>query len=76
MVDARLSPTRDMDAARRFFRQALALAGRAPTKVTTDGHDAYPRAIRETLGPEGSHRCSRYKNNRIEMASSQCTISA
>ena len=66
LVDARLSPTRDMDAAQRFFAQALALAGAAPAQVTTDGHDAYPRAIRETLGPEIQHRTSRYKNNRIE----------
>jgi len=66
LVDARLSPTRDMDAAQRFFRRALALAGDAPAQVTTDGHDAYPRAIRETLGSGVTHRCSRYKNNQIE----------
>jgi len=66
LVDARLRPTRDRDAAQRFFRQALALAGDAPAPVTTDGHDAYPRAIREALGPEVAHRCSRYKNNLIE----------
>jgi len=34
--------------------------------VTTDGHDSYPRAIRETLGVEVMHRCSPYLNNRIE----------
>jgi putative transposase len=66
LVDARLSKTRDMDAAQRFFRQALALAGDAPAQVTTDGHDAYPRAVRETLGDTVIHRTSRYKNNRIE----------
>jgi len=66
LVDARLSPTRDMDAAQRFFRQAHALAGVAPEQVTTDGHDAYPRAIRQTLGLGARHRTSRYKNNRIE----------
>ena len=42
------------------------MVGQAPEKVTTDGHDAYPRAIRETLGPEVQHRTSRYMNNRIE----------
>ena len=31
-----------------------------------DGHDAYPRAIRETLGEGVAHRCSQYMNNRIE----------
>jgi len=34
--------------------------------VTTDGHDAYPRAIRETLGPDVQHRTRRYLNNRME----------
>jgi putative transposase len=55
-----------MDAAQRFFRQALDIAGRPPEQVTTDGHDAYPRAIRGTLGPAVQHRTSRHKNNRIE----------
>ena len=66
LVDALLSEKRDMDAAQCFFAQALSVAGHAPAQVTTDGHDAYPRAIRETLGPAAAHRCSRYKNNRIE----------
>jgi transposase-like protein len=55
-----------MDAARQFFAQALDIVGHVPTRVTTDGHDAYPRAIRETLGPGTRHRTSRYKNNRLE----------
>ncbi len=55
-----------MAAAQRFFARALELADRAPSQVTTDGHDAYPRAIRETLGPDVRPRASRYKNNRIE----------
>jgi putative transposase len=66
LVDALLSEQRDMAAARRFFRQALDIAGHAPEQVTTDGHDAYPRAIRETLGDEVIHRTSRDKNKRIE----------
>ncbi len=65
LVDARLSATRDMDAAQQFFRQAFALAGDTPEQVTTDGHDAYPRAIREILGDGVAHRTSRYKNDRI-----------
>jgi len=65
LVDVRLSQTRDMDAAQRFFRQALDLAGAAPEQVTTDGHDAFPRAIRETRGGGVTHRRSRYKNKRI-----------
>ncbi|CAA9564233.1 MAG: Integrase, catalytic region [uncultured Thermomicrobiales bacterium] len=66
LVEALLSEKRDMAAARRFFAQALDVVGRAPEQVTTDGHDAYPRAIRETLGDGVTHRTSRYKNNRIE----------
>src|SRR3954452_20560434 len=50
LVDALLCEKRDMAAAQQFFTQALDVAGRAPEQVTTDGHDAYPRAIRETLG--------------------------
>ena len=65
LVDALLSEKRDMAAAQRFFTQALEVAGRAPGQVTTDGHDADPRAIRETLGDAAIHRTSRYKNNRI-----------
>jgi len=40
--------------------------GQAPEKVTTDGHDSYPRAGRETLSPDVHHRTSRSMNNRIE----------
>ncbi len=39
--------------------------GPLPERVTTDGHGAYPRAIRETLG-DAVHRTSRYRNNRLE----------
>ncbi len=66
LVDSLLSSKRDMDAAKRFFRQALDVAENRPKSVTTDGHDSYPRAIRETLGAEVSHRCSPYLNNCIE----------
>ncbi len=66
LVEALLSEKRDMAAAQRFFAQALDIADHAPEQVTTDGHDAYPRAIRETLGPGVHHRTSRDKNNRIE----------
>jgi len=65
LVEALLSERRDMAAAQRFFARALDLVGHAPEHVTTDGHDASPRAIRETLGDAVSHRTSRYKNNRI-----------
>ncbi|SRR6266700_615830 len=57
---------RDMDAAKQFFSQAITVIGHAPERVTTDGHDAYPRAIRETLGTDVVHRTNAYLNNRIE----------
>jgi len=34
--------------------------------VTTDGHDSYPRAIREELGMDVLHRTNKYLNNRLE----------
>ena len=49
LVDTMLSATRDMRAAKRFFRSARSVAGFVPDRVTTDGHDSYPRAIRSTL---------------------------
>lgn len=65
LADARPSERRDRDAAQRCFAQALPTAGQAPERVTTAGHDAYPRAIRETLGQAVTHRTSRHNNNRI-----------
>ena len=66
LVDSMLSEKRDMAAAKRFFQQALDVVGHTPERVTTDGHDAYPRAIRETLGSDVLHRTNRYLNNRVE----------
>ena len=66
LVDSMLSEKRDMEAAKRFFKQARDVVGHAPERVTTDGHDSYPRAIRETLGSDIIHRCNRYLNNRVE----------
>jgi len=66
LVETMLSKTRDMEAAKRFFAYALQTVGQAPEKVTTDGHDSYPRAVRETLGPNVCHGASRSMNNRIE----------
>ena len=66
LVDSMLSARRDMEAAKRFFACSLEVVGHSPEKVTTDGHDAYPRAIREMLGEGVVHRCSQYLNNRLE----------
>ncbi|GHO63093.1 hypothetical protein KSC_019850 [Ktedonobacter sp. SOSP1-52] len=42
------------------------MVGHAPERVTSDGHDSYPRAIRETFGSAVTHRCNPYLNNRLE----------
>ncbi len=55
-----------MEAAKCFFQQALETVGHAPERVTTDGHDSYPRAICETLGTDVFHRTNKYLNNRLE----------
>jgi putative transposase len=40
--------------------------GQSPLKVTTDGHDSYPRVVKEVLGETVEHRLNQYLNNRIE----------
>jgi putative transposase len=66
LVDGRLSETRDMAAARAFFQSTKTVTGTTPARVTTDGHDSYPRAIQTELGEGVRHRANRYLNNRIE----------
>ena len=66
LVDVLFSEHRDMAAAKAFFRSAKAVTGITPARVTTDGHDSYPRAIRTKLGRQVRHRTSRYMNNRLE----------
>jgi len=66
LVDVMFSERRDMKAARAFFRSAKAVTGTTPDRVTTDGHDSYPRAIRTELGKGVRHRTSRYRNNGLE----------
>ena len=66
LVDVMFSEHRDMVAAKAFFRSAKTVTGVTPERVTTDGHDSYPRAIRTTLGEDVQHRTSRYLNNRLE----------
>src|SRR6201997_4527017 len=66
LVDVMFSEHRDLAAAKRFFRSAKAVTGVIPDRVTTDGHDAYPRAIRTELGSRVRHRTNQYLNNRLE----------
>src|SRR3982751_4955337 len=60
LVDSMLSATRDMAAAQRFFRSAQSMIHAVPKQVTTDGHDSYPRTIKEVLGADVEHRSSAY----------------
>jgi len=66
LVDIRLSATRDLEAAKAFFEQAVATVGHKPERVTTDKHAAYPQAIQASLGFSVIHRTNPYLNNRIE----------
>jgi transposase-like protein len=66
LVDSRLSEKRDMEAAQQFLKQALAVLGRAPECVMTDGHASSPRAVRETVDDHVQHRISKYLTNRLE----------
>ena len=50
LVDIRLSETRDLAAAKAFFRSARVVTGVVPDRVTSDGHSLYPRAIACELG--------------------------
>jgi transposase-like protein len=60
------SERRDMEAAKAFFRSAKTVTGITPDRVTTDGHDSYPRAIRAELGKRVRHRTSRYLTDVID----------
>jgi len=66
LVDVRLSDTRDLAAAEAFFRSAWTIIGVTTDGITTDGHDAYPRAIRHIFGERVTHPTNRYVNNHLE----------
>jgi putative transposase len=74
LVDVMFSEHRDMAAAKAFFQSAKTVIDVTPDRVTTDGHDSYPRAIRTTLGGGVKHRINRYLNNRLEQ--DHCGIKA
>jgi putative transposase len=66
LVDVMLSEHRDLAAAKHFFRSAKSVTGITPDRVTTDGHDAFTRAIRTELAERVRHRTNQYLNNRLE----------
>lgn len=70
-VDFRLSPRRDVAAAKAFFRKAIKGQGSSPRTVTLDGYAASHRAVREMkadgeLPADTKRRLSKYLNNLIE----------
>jgi transposase-like protein len=70
-IDFRLSSTRDVAAAKAFFKKAIKHEGRPPKTVTLDGYAASHRAVREMcsdglLPKQTRLRSSKYLNNVIE----------
>ena len=70
-MDFRLSRTRDVAAAKAFFRKALKTQGRAPLSITLDGYAASNRAVREMpaenmIWNDTKLMSSKYLNNMIE----------
>ena len=70
-IDFRLSRTRDVAAAKAFFKKAPRHGGRPPQTITLDGYAASHRAVREMctdglLPKRTVVRSSKYLNNLIE----------
>jgi transposase-like protein len=66
LIGVRLSDTRDLAAAEACFRSAWTVTGVTPDRITTDGHDAYPRAIRNVFGDQVRYRANRSLNHHLE----------
>jgi transposase-like protein len=70
-IDFRLSKTRDVSAAKAFFKKAIKHQGQPPLTITLDGYAASHRAGREMrtdglLLARTKLRSSKYRNNLIE----------
>ena len=65
IIDAYVSPTRDMVAARTFFERAIAATGTTPRRVITDKAATYPPALAVVV-PGVLRRTGRYRTNGIE----------
>jgi transposase-like protein len=70
-IDFMLSSTRDIVAAKRFFKQAISNSATKPKTITTDKHPSYTKAIvqlktQKILPKALVHRQCKYLNNIIE----------
>ena len=70
-VDFMLAHSRDLSAAKRFFRKVLSGCKDMPSSLTTDKHAPYCKAIEQlknqgTLSKDVNHRQTKYLNNIIE----------
>jgi len=65
IVDAYVSPTRNMVAARTFFERAIASTRTTPRRVITDKASSYRPALAAAV-PGVRHRTGRYRTNGIE----------
>jgi transposase-like protein len=65
VIDILVSKHRDAEAARRFFRRALATLKVTPTEVVIDAAPVFPRVLDE-LVPVAWRHVEQYVNNRIE----------
>jgi transposase-like protein len=65
VIDAFVSPRRDVRAARRFFQQAIGATKVTPAEVTTDQAPVY-LGVLEVLLPVAWHRTDQDANNEIE----------
>ena len=65
-VDVWLSERQDQAAAEAVCRSARTGPDVVPARVTTDGHGAYPGAIKTEFGEGVTHRTNRYLNNHLE----------
>jgi len=67
LVDSmRSREARDGGSQALWSAQAVDVVGHAPQRVTTDGHDSSPRAMREPLGSDVLHRTNRCLTTRLE----------
>src|SRR5215472_4131812 len=65
IVDAYVSPTRDMVGARTFFERAIAFSSTTPGRVITDKAATYLPALAAAV-PGALHRTGRYRTNGLE----------